>query len=187
MDAFRGDFAARSGSRHGVVGAAAGELAESRRRCASAGRCELITALGEAGVATLGAGWSEPECGGVWSDGPLAILHLPVLAREQWRVVLRAQPYGKTDHDRLFTLRTPAGVVARHVYLGGTLGGAVLECVLEGSGPLAIDMPWVISPATLGYGDDHPRLGIYLHHVSMTRRAAWPSPRVKPLNCTGLS
>lgn len=153
--------------RRGVV-RPADRVGRGRRGCP--GRLEIVTAAGEPGLALLGGGWSDPEAGGVWSDGPEALLHLPIPAGGTWRISLHAQPYPAAREPRSVRLRAGDTILATHTYAApdGTAAEPLQFTVLDGR-PVVLEMPWATSPAVLGTGHDSRRLGICLHRIVMDR------------------
>jgi len=166
----RADFAALARRRFSVVGSFDRLIASAAGDAAARGRLEIVTAAGEPGLALLGGGWSDPEAGGVWSDGPEALLHLPIPAGGTWRISLHAQPYPAAREPRSVRLRAGDTILATHTYAApdGTAAEPLQFTVLDGR-PVVLEMPWATSPAVLGTGHDSRRLGICLHRIVMDR------------------
>lgn len=168
--ATRAAFAAIVRDRLGVTGARDRLLARYAEAAGEQGTVEIRTAAGEPGLALLGPGWSHAEAGGVWTDGPTAILLLPIPAAGTWRVRLDAKPYPLARTTREITIHARDTVVATRTYRpAGDDDDEPLEFVLRGQHAVVLDMPWAVSPAEQRLGDDTRRLGICLHGVTLAR------------------
>jgi len=171
LETFRAEFAALARERLGVVGAAARLLEHFAREAAARGRLEVVTAGGEPGLAVLGAGWSDPESGGVWSDGTSAVLTLPLPDESQWTVTAHASPYPLGPPDRTVTVRE-SGVTLASASVRPDGGSEPLRFTVPGGRRVTLDMPWATAPADLGGGPDRRRLGICLHRLEIERAEA---------------
>jgi GT2 family glycosyltransferase len=116
--------------------------------------------------ALLSAGWAGQEAWGVWSDGPVALLDLP-LPEGRWRIRLEL---------RGFVAAGPQRAVVRHA--GAVLAeralGAEDELTLDvAAGPdgavIELDLPGAVSPASLGLGEDRRVLAVGLVALSVRR------------------
>lgn len=170
LAALRADFALLARQRFGVVGSTDRLLDSYARRAADNGRLEIVTAAGEPGVALLGGGWSDPEAGGVWSDGTEALLRLPITTTATWKIGLHAQPYPAGTTQRLITVRVGEQAVAAQTYPpAGSGAPKPLEFTVHDNRPVVLEMPWAMAPRDLGTGGDSRRLGVCLHRIVMER------------------
>lgn len=170
MADLRTDFAALVRDRLGVTGARDRVLAGYAATARDQGSVEIRTAAGEPGLALLGPGWSHPESGGVWTDGPTAVLRLPVPADGGWRVRLDAKPYPHGRAARGITIRAGEAIVAERTWeAGGDDDEGPVEFVLHGRQEVVLDVPWAVAPVELGQGSDTRRLGVCLHGATLRR------------------
>lgn len=142
------------------------------------GHVDVVLPLGTADFRNaLARGWSTPESTGVWSDGPRAVLRLPVpplLDARRLGVVLEAigyQPAGRApqrvevsvDGRRLAEWRLEGGgYQGRRVSVPADLlaPGRPLELVL--------DLPDAVSPDAVRPGSGDPRrLGVGVRRIAL--------------------
>ncbi len=122
-------------------------------------------AFGGSGIDLLMTGWSAAEDWGIWSDGPLATLRLPISGqRGLWRANIAFTPFGKQgsnvtvnvvdDSESLSTIWSVAAnrPVRKELQLESRGADAALQ----------FSFPNVSSPLELGISADRRRLGIGL-------------------------
>ena len=176
MHDLRLEFAALIRSRLGMRGSRDRLLAEYVEAARDRRMLEICTAMGERGLALLGPGWSLPEAGGVWSDGPTAVLRLPVPPEGSWRVILDARPYSHARGNRRITIRAGESIVfERSFEPGGDQADEHIEFTLQGERTVVLDMPWAVSPSELGQAPDTRRLGVCLHGVKISDACGLPA------------
>lgn len=121
--------------------------------------------IGARGNQYLGAGWSHPEDGAVWSVGPLAIIRLPVRGASTIRFDFEPFRRWLRHHAKIEIL-----INGRSVFSGaaGDARGTAFPVADGGDG---IEVRFRIrnptSPKDLNMSDDLRKLGIYLHSLSV--------------------
>ena len=176
LASFRDDFASLARERYQVVGVGDRLLKEYATEADQCGSLEVVFAAGEPGVALLGGGWSDPEGGGVWSDGPKALLRLPLGDAGPWRIRLHAQPYPVANVTRRIMARVGDRIVAEHTCPADSReADEPWEFTVCGTRSVVLDIPWATSPQALGTGGDPRRLGICLHRVVLERGREQPA------------
>lgn len=143
---------------------------------------KLRFAAGARGRRFLGKGWSSPEPGHCWSDGPAATIALPLARPPTGDAVLRIRCRGYRP-----AVDAPAQAV--HVVLNGTPLATIRagdmawhELHVPGTafdGPtvnLCLEFPDAASPSALGKSTDPRLLGITLDSLVAHERALPSSP-----------
>ncbi|MFN6953250.1 MAG: glycosyltransferase [Acetobacteraceae bacterium] len=116
--------------------------------------------------ALLSSGWSLPEAWGVWTDGPDAMLDLP-LPEGRWRVELDVRAFPPAARPRVTV--TQDGALLAEARLAAQDGLAfVAEAGADGA-RIALALPDATSPAALGLGDDARALSLGLVSVGVAR------------------
>ena len=113
--------------------------------------------------ALLSAGWSPPEPWGVRSDGPEAVLDLP-LPEGRWQVALRLRGLAAGGPPRV-VVRQEGSVLAE----ARTGAEVTLRFAVAGGGRLALLLPDAASPASRGLGEDGRLLSAGLLALSVAR------------------
>jgi hypothetical protein len=134
-----------------------------RARLAREGEARVVLAEDPGADALLSGGWSLPESWGTWSDGPEALLDLP-LPEGRWRVELRLRGFGAGGPPRVVV--TEDGAVLAEARIGAE---ETLRVVVAGGGRLALLLPDAASPASLGLGEDGRQLSAGLLALSVAR------------------
>lgn len=109
--------------------------------------------------AMLGAGWSGPETGGVWTEGTRSALTLPVPAgAEKLRLLIDGFYHGG---------QTSSVLTVNGRELGPTSLTAPIELPAQGSGPLVLQMvhTGAVSPAERGESADTRKLAFHLRKI----------------------
>ena len=146
----------------------------SNRRPANAGQpTRFQFRFGDAGVDLLESGWSGAEAWGTWSDGPIAVLRLPVGGkRGTWQAHITFQTHGKPATE----VPMQVTVDATHTLAWRVPTNAVVHKELRiesapADGVLTFSYPQAVSPAELGVSADRRRLGIGLLLLDLTEPA----------------
>lgn len=140
------------------------------------GRFEARFAARQPGVALLDNGWSMPEGWGVWSDGPIARLRLPVIGAAQWRLAISGYCFAEGlagDEEGSVIVRCQGLPVAhwpftreqRTIKNDVLLDGGAESDVLI----VEFEFPNAASPMELGRNDDARRLGLALEGLTLER------------------
>lgn len=133
-----------------------------RARLAREGEARVVLAEDPGADALLSGGWSLPESWGTWSDGPEALLDLP-LPEGRWRVDLSLRGFPAGAPPRV--VATQAGVVLAET----RLSEGTLRLVVPGGGQVSLLLPDAASPASLGLGEDGRQLSAGLLALSVAR------------------
>jgi len=137
------------------------------------GRLAVRFAAGQPGTALLLDGWSTPECWGVWSDGPVSRLRLPMPEDgKRWRLVLKGGGYAgglTTAGQRVVLARMGQDVVGRWGFTlteqRWTAELTLPPYEVSAGGVLELQFPDATSPAETGCGGDPRRLGLGLESL----------------------
>lgn len=148
---------------------------------------DLGFGLGDPGAGYLGRGWSAPETGFTWTDGPRASLTVPAEVAPGEPLVLDLVSVGLvTPAAPPYTVAwwldgTPIGVqridndaqtwTTFDVPAGVARGGAVR---------LDLDVRWPRTPVDAGVGTDLRRLGVGLAWLRVVSGWSGPPPRPAP-------
>jgi hypothetical protein len=138
--------------------------------------------LGGNGNAWLGAGWSDPEDGFVWSLGTESLLSVPLLPAEgKLFLELEVAPFihpPQLPHQGLEVVVNGIALTERDMAFPGTLRMEVPLQAQRGQRQLEIELfhPDATMPLQLGQGADKRRLAIQLRSLTLVRMG----PRDKP-------
>ncbi len=153
-----------------------GRMAEALRSLDDPARIELSFRAGGVGELLLGEGWSCAEAWGVWSDGPVSFLTLPIPADGQlWEATFEASafvgPAGEAGQRIRVSIDGREAAVWTLAtdpmeYLALTLGGHTSAAT---GVKLRLEFPDSVSPIERGHGTDTRRLGLALRRVVLKR------------------
>jgi hypothetical protein len=134
------------------------------------------------GLASLGAGWSDPEDGFVWSLGTESVLSVPLSPAEgKLFLELEVAPFvdpPRLPHQGLEIIVNGIALTERDLVYPCTLRMEVPLQAQRGQRQLEIELfhPDATTPAHLGRGADRRRLAIQLRALTLLRMG----PRDKP-------
>jgi hypothetical protein len=151
----------------GALGAVIGDrwlYLDAPLRCVRSGESHRLGAwrFGAAdgeGALLLGEGWSRPEADGVWTDGAVSHLHVPVPARaEPVRVFWRGHYYRGNTETELAANGAELGGVDLSEAAVALPDGARTSTAIE----IELRHPAASSPRSHGESDDSRSLGFFL-------------------------
>lgn len=128
------------------------------------------------GAPFLGDGWSEPEVWGVWSDGPLARVVLPLLAGVPHRLVLEANALITPSHPTQTMEILVNDAVAKTISLTEQAGNRIRVDLPEparsrlaerGTLDIRLRFPDAAAPGDIGLGDDPRALALGLVAITV--------------------
>jgi hypothetical protein len=127
--------------------------------------------------AILGRGWSQPESGGVWTDGGAATLHLGGWAARQGDaslVAINAFSYNRPNHRGQRVMASYAG---QSLATWQVVDGVYYVRLPYGADELVLTLPDAVAPAAIVPGNtDSRRLGIAVRSISILRLVQRPTP-----------
>ncbi|WP_132255281.1 hypothetical protein [Methylobacterium segetis] len=127
---------------------------------------------GEAGLRAIGTGWSAPEPGQVWSDGPEAWLHLGLgHVPSGSRLVIHASPYlgDGSDHQPVLLFGNGAFLHSGRLERDGTLACSIPTYLTPGLIAFGqLDLAFALPGCRIDRGGaDSRRLGLALHALQL--------------------
>ena len=143
---------------------------------------KLRFGAGSRGRRFLGAGWSAPEPGHCWSDGPRATIALPLAHAPTGDVVLRmrCRGYRPSPAAPAQQVRVTLGGQPLATFEAGDMAWHELSVPRDhaagGELVVGLEFPRAASPAALGISGDPRTLGITLDALVLFERALPSSP-----------
>lgn len=142
-----------------------------RTQAISAGVTKLDFRVRSPALNLLEGGWSAPEAWGVWSDGPVARIRVPVEGNGgSYRIRLQGQAFGDNSRTSVFVRINEQETFTEWILEAGKMSDCLLA--IENHRPnivLHFSFPDAVSPAELGISADTRQLSFGLTCIEISR------------------